>query len=152
MATQPMLLEMPERESPPSRPSKPAAPRLKEPNRDQFVMDSFDLDKLIPENHLARGIAALVESLPTEGFLKENKSVEGHAGRPRLSPKMLLSMSAIISKRRFLNMAERSRASAHHRVIIAPGRNIIMKVDGIVSEGGMGEGTPPLERQGSRVR
>jgi len=92
MATQPMLLEMPERESPPSRPSKPAAPRLKEPNRDQFVMDSFDLDKLIPENHLARGIAALVESLPTEGFLKENKSVEGHAGRPRLSPKMLLSI------------------------------------------------------------
>lgn len=92
MATQPMLVEMPEGDVPPIRPSKAAAPRLKEPNRDQFVMDSFDLDKLIPADHLARGIAALVESLPTEGFLKENKSVEGHAGRPRSSPKMLLSV------------------------------------------------------------
>jgi transposase len=92
MATQPMLLELPECDAPPSLRSKTAAPRLKEPNRDQFVIDSIDLDKLIPEDHLARGIAALVESLPTEGFLKENKSVEGHAGRPRLSPKMLLSI------------------------------------------------------------
>lgn len=92
MVTQPMLLEMPECDAPPNGPSKPAVPRLKEPNRDQFVMDSVDLDKLIPADHLARGIAALVERLPTQGFLKENKSVEGHAGRPRLSPKMLLSI------------------------------------------------------------
>ena len=55
-------------------------------------MDRFDLDQLIPADHLARGIWGVVESLPTEGFLKENKSVEGHAGRPRISPKMLLAV------------------------------------------------------------
>jgi transposase len=55
-------------------------------------MDQFDLEKLIPADHLARGIWALVESLETKGFLKENKSVEGHAGRPRTSPRMLLAI------------------------------------------------------------
>jgi transposase/biotin operon repressor len=96
MVNQPMLLPMPEameREvGGRGKAAQPGVPRLKEPNRKQFVMDSFDLEKLIPSGHLARGIWALVESLPTEGFLKENKSVEGHAGRPRTSPKMLLAM------------------------------------------------------------
>ena len=93
MFSQPMLLDLPERDLPAAGNPRPApAPRLKQPNRDQFVMDNFDVDQLIPADHLARGIWAVVESLPTEGFLKENKSVEGHAGRPRISPKMLLAM------------------------------------------------------------
>lgn len=89
-----MLLEMAEGEAPARRRAKsvPAAARLKEPNRDQFVIDNFDLDQLIPAEHLARGVWSVVESLPTEGFLKDNKSVEGHAGRPRISPKMLLAI------------------------------------------------------------
>jgi transposase len=53
---------------------------------------ALDLDKLIPADHLARAIDQLVKELPTEGFLKENKSVEGHAGRPRTSPPMLLAI------------------------------------------------------------
>jgi len=95
MLSQPMLLEMAEGDAPVPRgpvKSAPASARLKEPNRDQFVMDNFDLDQLIPAHHLARGVWAVVESLPTEGFLKDNKSVEGHAGRPRISPKMLLAI------------------------------------------------------------
>jgi transposase len=96
MDLQPMLLPLPERatpgESAAGEGKPPAAPRLKEPNREQLVMDNVDLEKLIPADHLARGIWALVESLPTQGFLKENKSVEGHAGRPRTSPRMLLAI------------------------------------------------------------
>lgn len=95
MPSQPMLLAMSEKaERAPGAEAVPRAARLKEPNRKQFVMDSFDLEKLIPADHLARGIWALVESLPTDGFLAENKSVEGHAGRPRTSPKMLLAVWA----------------------------------------------------------
>ena len=92
-SSQPMLLELPEQDAPPPGKPKPAAPaRLKEPNRDQFVIDNIDLNQLIPPDHLARSIWAVVQDLPTEGFLKDNKSVEGHAGRPRISPKMLLAI------------------------------------------------------------
>jgi len=92
MPSQPMLLEMPEDVAPRKPAPAPRAPRLKEPNRKQLIIDNIDLDQLIPAGHLARGIWAVVQCLPTEGFLKENKSVEGHAGRPRMSPKMLLAI------------------------------------------------------------
>jgi transposase len=96
MAGQPILFPVPEADAPaaPSvtKSALPAAPRLKEPDRRQFVMDNIDLEKLIPADHLGRAIWSVVESLPTEGFLKENKSVEGHAGRPRTSPRMLLAI------------------------------------------------------------
>lgn len=86
MATQPMLLEMPETVPPPSHPAPKRLPRLREPERRQLVMSMIDLEALIPADHLARGIWKIVEQLPTEAFLTENKSVEGHAGRPRTSP------------------------------------------------------------------
>ena len=66
--------------------------RLKEPDRKQLVIDLVDLERLIGDDHLARAIWELGQQLPTEGFLQANKSVEGHAGRPRICPKMLLSL------------------------------------------------------------
>ena len=66
--------------------------RLRRPERAQLVMDTIDLERMIAPGHLARAVWELAGMLPTEGFLAENKSVEGHAGRPRLCPKMMLSL------------------------------------------------------------
>ena len=96
MPSQPLLIEIPDQgdqaATSDAAPDQPRAPRLKEPERNQFVMDAFDLEQLIPANHLARAIWSVVQRLNSEGFLKDNKSVEGHAGRPRTSPKMLLAI------------------------------------------------------------
>lgn len=96
MVEQPLLLPLPEGEDAQVDQAAPPTPankaRLKEPNRAQMVVDAIDLERLIPLDHLARAIWSLVEQLGTDGFLKENKSVEGQPGRPRTSPKMLLAM------------------------------------------------------------
>lgn len=70
----------------------PPAPRLKTPNRDQYIFGAMDLEKLIPSDHLARAISELAGRLGMAEFLKENKSVVGHAGRPRTCPQMLLAI------------------------------------------------------------
>ena len=96
MPSQPLLLELPdegkETTTSTAPPNQLPAPRLKEPVRNQFVMSAFDLEQLIPAHHLARGIWSVVQQLDSDGFLKDNKSVEGHAGRPRISPKTLLAI------------------------------------------------------------
>lgn len=50
------------------------------------------MEKLIPSDHLARAISELAGRLGMAEFLKENKSVVGHAGRPRTCPQMLLAI------------------------------------------------------------
>ena len=92
MATQQTLMEVAGVEPGVAVAGPAPVARLKEPDRKQMVIGLLDLERLIPEDHLARAIWALVQQLPTEGFLKENKSVEGHAGRPRSCPQMLLSL------------------------------------------------------------
>ena len=92
MATQQRLIEVAGVEPGGAVAGPARVARLKEPDRKQMVIDLVDLERLIPDDHLARAIWALVQQLPTEGFLQENKSVEGHAGRPRICPKMLLSL------------------------------------------------------------
>ena len=94
MSSQPMLLEPGDTASggPPGGPpavlgSAPPAARLKEPNRKQVVINQIDLEKLIPADHLARGIWALVESLPTEGFLKGTKVWRDTRGGPGRAPR-----------------------------------------------------------------
>lgn len=91
MPTPGVLLELPEPE-PVYGPEPKPVPRLKRPERNQLVFGTVDLEKLIPEDHLARAVWDLAQKLPEEGFLRENKSVEGHAGRPRLAPRMLVSI------------------------------------------------------------
>lgn len=70
----------------------PAAPRLKKANRAQLVISLLDLERLIPADHLARAIESLVQKLPDVDFLENNKSVEGHAGRPRTDPRLLVAI------------------------------------------------------------
>ncbi len=74
-----------------SEPRKPRA-RTVEPNRSQGVI-RFEMPELIlPLTHRARVIDQVVGTLDLSGFTFESTSVEGHAGRSTLSPRMMLTL------------------------------------------------------------
>lgn len=66
--------------------------RLVEPERRQGVI-RFEMpeDTLAP-THLARVLWQITGTLALEAFTRDSKAVEGHAGRPVYSPRMLLSL------------------------------------------------------------
>jgi transposase len=49
-------------------------------------------DQLVGPEHSVRLVAAAVEALDLSGFVAEAKAVEGHAGRPVTSPRLLLAL------------------------------------------------------------
>ena len=92
MTTTQMRLDGPVTEPEPLKEQPRGVARLKTPNRAQWVFSNLDLDQLIPADHLARAIDSLVKQMPDAGFLVDNKSVAGHAGRPRTDPRMLVAI------------------------------------------------------------
>jgi transposase len=69
-----------------------AKPRLKAVNRNQLLMRTVDVEKLIPEDHPARGIWAMVEQLDMRPLETTIKAVEGHAGQSTLDPRVLTTL------------------------------------------------------------
>ncbi|MEI8259461.1 MAG: IS1182 family transposase [Deltaproteobacteria bacterium] len=70
---------------------KPRA-RTVEPNRSQGVI-RFEMPELmLPPSHRARVIDQVVGTLDLSGFTVESTSVDGHAGRSTLSPRMMLTL------------------------------------------------------------
>ena len=60
------------------------------PNRAQIILDVIDYEELIPQDHPARIIVRVVESLNLEPFYAEIKARDGFAGRSAFDPKLLL--------------------------------------------------------------
>ena len=95
VASQGTLIDLPEREgaSTSSEKQEPRGrPRLKVINRNQLVMRTMDAERLIPEDHPARGIWAMVEQLDMTPFEANIKAVEGHAGQSTLDPRVLMAL------------------------------------------------------------
>jgi transposase len=69
-----------------------AAPRLKRVNRQQLLLRTVDVEKLISADHSARAIWEFVGRLNLDEFRDQVKSVEGSAGRPALDPQLLVSL------------------------------------------------------------
>jgi transposase len=69
-------------------------PRLQRPNRLQVDPHPKSLDELIPEGHPVRLVWELVETLNMTGLYEKIKSVEGHAGRPAIDPRILVALWA----------------------------------------------------------
>ena len=67
-------------------------PRLKIVNRNQLLMRTVDVEKLIPEDDPARGIWAMAEQLDMTPFEASIKAVEGHAGQSTLDPRVLTAL------------------------------------------------------------
>lgn len=68
------------------------APRLVQPERHQISWRPFDLEALLPEDHVARLLWRAVEQLDLREFYAGIKAREQSTGRPALDPKLLLAL------------------------------------------------------------
>jgi transposase len=66
--------------------------RMREPFRGQAVMRFEVPDDVLPPDHRARLLWRMVETLELTAFSAGAKSVDGHAGRPLSSTRMLLTL------------------------------------------------------------
>lgn len=71
-----------------------AAPksRLITANRNQLLMATVDVEKLISADHPARAIWDFVGRIDLSSYEEKIKSVEGNAGRPAYDPRLLVSL------------------------------------------------------------
>ena len=67
-------------------------PRYLPIDRSQNVLLPLDVDRLIDDNHVARRIWRVVDSLDLSRFEHDIRAVEGVAGRPPHSPQVLISV------------------------------------------------------------
>lgn len=69
-----------------------STPRYIPINRDQKVLQPLDIENLIPAEHPARKIWAVVGGLDLSRFEQGIQAVEGRAGRDTFSPQLLISI------------------------------------------------------------
>ena len=67
-------------------------PRMKSPDRWQIDPNPKRIDDLIPPDHKARLIWELVQDLDLTPLYEQIKSIEGHAGRPSIDPRVLTAL------------------------------------------------------------
>jgi len=72
--------------------TRPSQARLYKPVRDQIEMVMRDLDSLLPKDHLARTIWAIVQSLDLSAFYAPIKAVVGEPGHPATDPQVLVAL------------------------------------------------------------
>lgn len=66
--------------------------RVKAVHRDQLVLRSMDVERLLEPDHLARAIWDLVGQCDLRPFHQDIKAVEGKAGRSPHDPRLLISL------------------------------------------------------------
>jgi transposase len=71
---------------------EPGKPRVQRANRHQVEMRMTSLDALLPEDHRARVVWAMVEECDLSVLYEGVQAVEGEAGRPATDPKLLLAV------------------------------------------------------------
>ncbi len=69
-----------------------AAPRLREPQRDQIELRAVDIDSLIGDGHPVRVIWAYVEGLDLSELEDRIKARGDRPGHPAISPRLLLAL------------------------------------------------------------
>ena len=70
----------------------PAEPRLASINRQQLVLRSIDVERLVDEDHSARLIWQLIGRLDLWLYHAQIEAVEGRAGREHTDPQLLISL------------------------------------------------------------
>jgi transposase len=77
----------------PQRPeAEPAAPRLREPQRDQLALRVVDIEGLLPLDHPARAVWVFVEQLDLSPLLDAIKARKGEPGHPPANPKIPMAL------------------------------------------------------------
>ena len=93
MATQNKLFpSLPEPEVKATGEAAPARARLLEAQRNQLELRAVDLEATLEAEHPARSVWALVEGMDLSSLVAEVASVEGHAGRPAIDPRVLMAL------------------------------------------------------------
>jgi transposase len=90
MAGDELFGELPEQARPQT--AGMAAPRLREPERDQIEWRPVALDSLIAENHVARIIWAIVFMLDLSELENRIKARGSNPGHPTIAPRLLLAL------------------------------------------------------------
>src|SRR4030095_3727404 len=67
-------------------------PRMKPINRQQLVMRSIDVEKLIEADHPARAIWEMLGQVDLRRFEEGIRAVEGRAGQATVSPRLLAAL------------------------------------------------------------
>jgi transposase len=73
-------------------PEPPREPRLKRVNRQQLLLRTVDVERLVETGHLVRAIWELVGRMDRSRFQESLEAVEGAAGRPAWDPQLLISL------------------------------------------------------------
>ena len=91
---QPTLFDLPDEPGAvePRLPQDAGTPRLRCADRRQVVFRAAALDELLSEDHPARSVWLYVEGLDFAPIHQQIRSVEGHAGRTPVDPKILMTL------------------------------------------------------------
>jgi transposase len=87
-------------------------PRLEKANRQQVAIRYAALDDLLPEDHRARLVWAVVQSYDLSRFYARIEAVEGEAGRPAIDPRLLTAvwlyatLEGVVSARELARLCE----------------------------------------------
>ena len=71
---------------------KPGPAKLLRAARNQVLLTPTDLEGLLPEDHIARGMWELVGKLDLSRFLAAIASREADSGRPAIDPRILATL------------------------------------------------------------
>lgn len=74
------------------RVAKVLAPKLIRAQRNQVMLLPTNLEDLLPEDHIARGMWTLVGKLDLSRFLAAIETRENEAGRPAIDPRILVTL------------------------------------------------------------
>lgn len=67
-------------------------PRLLKPQRRGVVRAPCSLEDMLPQDHMARGICSVIETLDVSGFEATIRSRGSQAGRPAIDPRILITL------------------------------------------------------------
>ena len=102
---------------------KPAAPpKLLRAERKQVLLVPTDLESLLPEDHVARGMWELAGKLDLSRFLSAIETLEDEAGRPAIDPRILVTLWLFATSEGVGSARELSRGSAGYTPRIAGSR------------------------------
>jgi transposase len=91
----------------------PGEPRLASINRQQLVLRSIDVERLIDEDHSARLIWQLIGRLDLNLYHAQIEAVEGRAGREHTDPQLLISLWIYAYSRGVSSARELARQSEY---------------------------------------
>lgn len=88
-------------------------PRFELIDRQQIILEPLDVELLIPPEHTARNVWAILGKLDLSRFLGEVKAVKGHAGRNRWEPRLLIALWIYAYSRGLSSAREIERQQAY---------------------------------------